>query len=154
MNKLNTLVQRFIDSVSTQVDSIDINDAIDAPKGESNSAVDEFYNEHKALVDYAIAFALCSQFERRKKEAKEKLEELGIITAADKDLVPGDTYTIHASDYLSLECKVSQPVTKVDNKKLVTELRKAGVKSELLDKALAEATSENAPAKSYTVNMK
>lgn len=156
---LNIKAQRLVEDITQQFDTTDLVSDVEVPNeyktsGANNSDITQFFDEVKALAEYHVAFALASAFEYRKKEAKAKLEELAIITKDDADLEPNELpYNIYTSDAATLQLKVSKPVQRIDNKRLVTELRKAGVDSVLIDEALEKATSYNAPAKSYTVTL-
>ena len=118
----------------------------------SNIAVHRWYEQQKAAELLLMSGIGKSFFEKQHKTLKEQCIELGMW---DEDtlasLSPGAPVNLFNGAHVIVSCKVKAPRSRIDPKKLITELLRAGVKQDVLDKALLASEVTDAPAKSIEV---
>lgn len=95
-----------------------------------------------------VAGIIRSYGEKRYDAAKAAALAAGVL-GKEADAVPGTKVAVYDGAYVTVTRQVNSPASRLDSKKLVTELRKLGVKQDVIDKAIAEATTQAAPAKRY-----
>jgi hypothetical protein len=113
---------------------------------------EEASNTDPLLHELYIASEIKSHADKRHKLAKAAVEESGLFNP--DDVAIGSTQQVVDGTVYALNLQVKNPVSKVDSKKFKTALTLAGVSQEIIDKAEADATTQNAPAKVYTVATK
>lgn len=97
-------------------------------------------NRHK-LLSYSAYNMVSSSYTKLKDNLKDKLlKDVELPNA-------GEQATLLDTPIGSVVLKVRSSSTRIDNVKFMTELRVAGVNQDVINKALAAATSETAPAK-------
>lgn len=109
------------------------------------------------LHEYLVATTGASIFEKRKKAALAKLIEHDQLELIEKTVnnvaltkIAQNINVFNAENY-TLNLQVKSPSEKLDKVALVNSLAKLGVSSDIIKRALAAATTHNAPAKSFTV---
>lgn len=106
-------------------------------------------NRDPLLHEYMVAKHLESVAKKRAEQTLEKLCD-GVAQSALELSDPG-MHTVIGSRAYTLTCEVKRGAERVDPKVLVAELAKAGVKATVLDAAVAVATRQNNPSRSYRV---
>lgn len=108
-------------------------------------------NRDPLFHEYMVAKHLESVAKKRAEDCLVRLHE---NIDADKIFwspnLPG-MHSVSASKHYTLTCEVKRGAERVDHKVLVAELAKAGVKAAVLDAAVAAATKQNNPNRSYRV---
>lgn len=106
-------------------------------------------NRDPLFHEYMVAKHLESVAKKRAEQTLDKLRD-GVAQSALEPSDPG-MHTVVGSQRYTLTCEVKRGAERVDPKVLVAELAKAGVKASALDAAVAAATKQNNPSRSYRV---
>lgn len=101
-----------------------------------------------AAWELMIAGIIRSYGEKRYDNAKKAAEEAGIL-GKSADAVPGSKTVTYDGAYVSVIRSVNNASDKLDNKKFIAELRKRGVKQDVIDDAMLHATTPGTPAKRF-----
>lgn len=76
--------------------------------------------------------------------------EAGYVEEIER-ITPGSSGEVVSGELYTLVLQVNQQASRLDSTKFITELRRLGVMSEIIDAAREAATVENRPARRYTV---
>ena len=131
----------------------------------SMASMKQLYAHDNAPAQADIAaYALAKRFETEFKKLKEAVlkaalshddraaEHVEASVASAKATGTGvDTFTLMEMPDMSLTFQVRKPSERVDIKKVIAELRKAGVVSSVIDAAIEAGTSKSSPAKVFDV---
>lgn len=108
-------------------------------------------NRDPLFHEYMVAKHLESVAKKRAEQTLAKLNaDIGIDLPS---WTPSDAgmHTVFGTARYTLLCEVNRGAERIDPKVLVAELAKAGVKAAVLDAAVAAATKQNNPSRSYRV---
>jgi len=87
--------------------------------------------------------------EARKDEAHKEAVKAGVLFDHKSNPKDMGTHSIYTGDIVSYICKVNSPPSRLDTKMLRSELLKAGVSQEVVNKCYARSTKELAGAHSF-----
>lgn len=115
----------------------------------NNAAIDAWMTKNQAAWEFGCAQQLASMADARYKAAKVNAEAAGVFTGIDK-LNPGETGMLFDNQSLTIGAKINNAPSRLDKAALAVALSKAGVKRDVIEKCMAEATSAGTPAKVIT----
>ena len=138
--RLNTLFDGVLVNMVEDFDLV-------PPVGTNNEKIDRWFTREEALIHFYVAQKGKEYWKKLSTDTKALLLEQQYIT---DDLEPGETDIVAEGYNFDIECRVNTPITKVDNTKLLVELRKLGVTLKVIKTAMDNAVKEQAPAKYYT----
>lgn len=113
-------------------------------------------NREPAAWEYFVAALLKTRAEARLKQAKEAAIEAGVIFDDDIEELrrePGNYGNIYTGDNVQVSLIVVKPRVVLDQKLLVYELTKRGVKKEVIGAALAAASTETKPGHRFSASL-
>lgn len=113
-------------------------------------------NRDPLFHEYMVAKHLESVAKKRAEACLERIRDViaqSVPADVDKFIEPSEPgmHTIDGTARYTFLCEVKRGAERVDHKVLVAELAKAGVKASVLDAAVAAATKQNNPSRSYRV---
>lgn len=118
----------------------------------SNAAAKQWFDQQKSAELLLMAGIGKSFFEKQHKIVKENCVDLGMWSDDHlSSILPGTPVTLFTGANVIITCKTKTARTRIDTKALIAELLKAGVKQDVLSKALAASEVTDAPAKSIEV---
>lgn len=104
---------------------------------------------HESIAwELMVAGVIRSYGEKRYETAKRSAEEAGVL-GKSAEAVPGSKTVTYDGAYVSVIRTVNNASDKLDTKKFIAELRKRGVKQDVIDDAMLHATTASTPAKRY-----
>lgn len=98
-----------------------------------------------------LAMSTASSIMSRRHDAAKEMIRNEFFDKIDA-VQPREDLVIAQTDVFTLNCAKKAPVQRVDNKRLVTALRKAGVSADVINAALEGATVTNRSATSLVVS--
>jgi hypothetical protein len=110
--------------------------------------IDGMKNTEHLAYELMVAGVLRSAAGARYDAAKEAAKEAGVL-GDETDAVPGTKKPVYEGMLVLITRQVNKPAQRLDSKKLITELRKAGVAADVIDKAIRLSTVEATAAKVY-----
>lgn len=112
----------------------------------SNEVAETSMEKEKRLYEYFVSAEAKSYFDKRFKEAKLTCDQFSDFGNVEK-YEPGSHF-IHDGPVVNVTLNVKRPASRVDTTALRSELRKLGVKQDVIDKAFDASSRENSPARS------
>lgn len=111
-------------------------------------------NTEYAAQQYWLWSHIARMVDAHKKHATTMAIETGVIFDHNKAQQPvGTDKLVYRSDSIVVTLKVANPSTRVDLDELIRELRKKGVKQQVLDDAVKAATKTNKAPHYFTATL-
>jgi hypothetical protein len=134
---------KLVDKVNTAFTNIGKSNGTKMPSSTSNT--DSY------AYDYWVAQQLVALANKRKEQAEKAAVKAGVLIDKEKNPQPeGSKSVVYNGDIMSISLAVSNAAERVNADKLLAYLAENGVPDDILEEAIAHASSKSRPAHVFT----